>query len=138
MDSYRVAYTHPLDSIVPINACNSGYISSPTNEFRPIINSFRNCCSHLPCPQFLQKNVNIIWCSTMYILSFPVILCIVYSIFHFGLDSDKKRIIMNMLTFADEWKQFLFFLCIYIGYAIKKVFDVRSVSFSCRFEAFAL
>lgn len=54
-----------------------------------------------------------------------------YVIFHYGLDTNQKELILKALSFCDDWKQMAFFLGIYISFAVKKVSDIIGVSYFC-------
>lgn len=109
MDSHRAAYTH---------------YDAKSYE----------CCTHrwkhLPfCySRFVRNFYNLIGCIGLYILILPVTLTVVYTIFHFALGTAKQIIVLDVLVFWSDWKQFAFVLSMFIGFAMKKEYDASSVS----------
>lgn len=63
-----------------------------------------------------------------HILYFLTIFSVLYATFYYGFDHKHKKEILTALEFCDDWKQFAFFLGIYLSFAVKKVGDVTSVS----------
>ncbi|CRK91611.1 CLUMA_CG005265, isoform A [Clunio marinus] len=49
-----------------------------------------------------------------------------WAIFHFGFDIQQQKIILQALSFCDDWRQLMFFLGVYQAFAVKKVSDVSS------------
>lgn len=66
----------------------------------------------------------IIW----HLFLFLAVTSSLYAIFHYGFDNSQKELILQALSFCDDWKQMAFFLGIYISFAVKKVSDIIGVS----------
>lgn len=64
----------------------------------------------------------------LHILAYLFIFGSIYPIFHFVLDDDQRRLILQALAFCDDWKQLVFFFGIYVSFAVKKVSDISGVS----------
>lgn len=64
-----------------------------------------------------------------HIILFAAITCGLYAVLHYGFDKRQKKVILEALSFCDDWKQLAFFFGIYLSFAVKKVSDVTSVSF---------
>lgn len=51
-----------------------------------------------------------------------------FAYFYYAFDDKQKKIILQALSFCDDWRQLIFFFGIYVSFAVKKVSDVGSVS----------
>ena len=85
------------------------------------------------------NRVKFVWIMTRWhFFIFLAITSSLYAIFHYGLKTDQKKVLLKALGFCDDWRQMAFFLGIYISFAVKKVQDVISVSLRNYWLAFFL
>ena len=80
-----------------------------------------------PKPAYRQFIITIV----RHIIIFLVIYAVLFSTFNFCFDRYDQRSILESLAFCDDWKQMIFFLGIYISFAVKKVSDITTVSDFC-------
>lgn len=77
-----------------------------------------------PCRKLISTFSMIIW----HILIFIVITIGLYAGFHYGFETNEKKILLDAFSFLYDWRPLVFFLGIYMSYTVKKVSDISAVT----------
>jgi hypothetical protein len=121
---------NPNESVVNIKQVK-------TNEREPIIRPKKEYneefISHRYEPTKISLLNRLIFTFSMviwHILLFIVITCGLYAGFHYGFETNEKKILLDAFSFLYDWRPLVFFLGIYMSYTVKKVGDISAVSIS--------
>lgn len=77
-------------------------------------------------PSFCERLSRQIHMIKWHILLFFAIFVSLYAVFVVSFNNDQKVIILEALTFFDDWRPFVFIMGIYCSFSVKKVSDVTS------------
>jgi hypothetical protein len=123
--------SNPNESVVDIKL-------EKQNERDPIIRKIKKeyneeFISHRYEPTKISLLNRLIFTFSMvfwHILLFIVITFGLYAGFHYGFNTNEKKILLDAFSFLYDWRPLVFFLGIYMSYTVKKVGDISAVSFT--------